>query len=50
METLENQKKVREVYLKFVEDGKLVKVDGNRSISKVATEILNLVLNRLKKD
>jgi dTMP kinase len=50
METLENQKKVREIYLKFVEDGKLVKVDGDRSINKVATEILNVVLSRLKKD
>jgi dTMP kinase len=48
MENLETQCKVREVYMKFVENGELVKVDGNRSKEKVAEEILSIVLNSLK--
>jgi dTMP kinase len=48
MENLETQHKVREVYMKFVENGELVKVDGNRSKEKVAEEILSIVLNSLK--
>jgi dTMP kinase len=49
METLDNQRKVRKVYLKFVEEGKLVRVDGNRSLTEVAAEILNIVLTHLKR-
>jgi dTMP kinase len=48
MENLETQCKVREVYMKFVENGELVKVDGNRSKEEVAEEILSIVLNSLK--
>jgi dTMP kinase len=48
MENLETQHKVREVYMKFVENGELVKVDGNRSKEEVAEEILSIVLNSLK--
>ncbi|MEM2947781.1 MAG: dTMP kinase [Candidatus Bathyarchaeia archaeon] len=48
MENLETQRKVREVYLKFVENGELVRVDGNKSKSEVAKEILSTVLNFLK--
>lgn len=49
MEDLETQRKVREVYMKFVENGELVMVDGNRSITEVADEILEVVLGFLEK-
>jgi dTMP kinase len=49
METLENQRKVREVYMKLVRDGRLVLVDGNKPTSEVAQDILNIVLKRLKR-
>ena len=48
MENLETQRKVREVYLKFVENGELVKVNGNKSKNEVADEIFSIVLNSLK--
>ncbi|MGB9854503.1 MAG: dTMP kinase [Candidatus Bathyarchaeales archaeon] len=49
MENLVTQRKVREVYLKFVESGELVKVDGNKSKREVAEEILSIVLLSLEK-
>jgi len=49
MEKLETQRKVREVYMKFVENGQLVKVDGNKSRKEVADEILTVVLGFLEK-
>jgi thymidylate kinase len=49
MENLETQRKVREVYLKFVEKGELVKIDGNKSKSEVADYILKTVLKFLEK-
>ena len=49
MENLETQRKVRDVYVKFVGKGELVKVDGNWSKSKVADEILKVVLGFLEK-
>ncbi len=48
MERLETQRKVREVYLKFVKNGKLVPVDGNRRKDEVAKDILKVVLDFLK--
>lgn len=48
METLENLRKVREVYMKLVREGRLVLVDGNRPASEVAQNILAVVLKRLK--
>jgi dTMP kinase len=39
METLETQKKVREIYLKFVENGRLTRIDGGKSESEVAEEV-----------
>ena len=48
MENLETQRKVREVYLKFVENGELVRVDGNKPKSEVAKEIFSVVLDCLK--
>jgi dTMP kinase len=47
MEKLETQKKVREVYMKFVENGRLVPVDGNRAKDEVAKDILRVVLDFL---
>jgi len=49
MENLETQRKVREVYLKFVENGELVRVNGNRSKNEVAEEIFSIVLDCLKR-
>lgn len=48
MENLETQRKVREVYMRFVESGELVKVDGNKSKKEVAREILSIVLDCLR--
>jgi thymidylate kinase len=44
MEDLETQHKVRRVYMNFVSNGKLVKIDGSKSKRKVADDILKLVL------
>jgi len=49
MENLETQVKVREIYLKFVERGVLVGIDGNRSKSEVARDITFKVKDCLKK-
>jgi len=48
MEKLETQRRVKEVYMKFVENGKLVPVDGNRRKDKVAKDILTVILDFLK--
>lgn len=48
MERLQVQRKVREVYMKFVEDGQLICVDGNRAKDEVSRDILTTVLNFLK--
>ncbi len=44
METLEIQQKVREVYLKFVERGDLIKMDGDRAKEVVADELYQKVV------
>ncbi len=49
MENLGTQQKVREVYVKFVEKGELVKIDGNKSKQEVADNILTVVLGFLEK-
>ncbi len=49
METLETQRKVREVYMRFVENGELIKIDGNKSKREVANEILTSVRGFLEK-
>jgi dTMP kinase len=49
MENLGTQRRVREVYVKFVEKGELVKIDGNRSKQEVADDILTAVLRFLEK-
>ncbi len=48
MENLETQKRVREVYMKFVDNGKLVSVDGNKRKNEVAKDILKIILDFLK--
>lgn len=48
METARNQEKVREVYLKLVQDQLLVRIDGDRPISEVAESVLDVVLGLLK--
>jgi thymidylate kinase len=45
METLQ---KVRDVYLKFVAKGELVRVDGNRAKDEVAEALYALVLKFLE--
>lgn len=49
METLQTQEKVRRIYLKLVEEGQLVLVDGDASIREVAEAVENLVLKFLEK-
>lgn len=48
MENLETQRKVREVYMKFVENGELFKIDGNRSKQEVSDNILTIALRFLE--
>jgi dTMP kinase len=47
METLETQQKVREVYLKYVEKGELIRVDGDRDKALVANELYTKVMGLL---
>jgi dTMP kinase len=49
MEDLETQRKVCEVYLKFVEKGELTMINGDTSKEKVADNILAVVLGFLEK-
>jgi dTMP kinase len=48
METLETQQKVREVYLKFVAKGELVRIDGDRPKEVVAEELYSKVSDLLR--
>jgi dTMP kinase len=48
METLETQRRVREVYLKYVDNGELVRVDGDRDKEFVAQELHAKVIELLK--
>ena len=49
METFETQQKVREVYLKFVAKGDLVRVDGDKPKEAVTEELYAKVLGLLNK-
>jgi dTMP kinase len=49
METWKNQRKVREMYMKMVENKRLILIDGNKPISDVAEDILTVVLDFLKR-
>jgi dTMP kinase len=48
METLETQRKVREVYLKFVNRGDLIRIDGDKPKNFVAEDALSAVSKFLK--
>ena len=48
METLETQKRVREVYLKYVEKGELIRVNGDNAKDVVAEELYSKVSTLLK--
>ncbi len=48
METLETQQKVREVYMKYVDKGELIRVDGDRDKGQVAEALSSKVLDLLK--
>ena len=43
MENLPTQRKVREIYLKFVENGELKLIDGDKPKTKVAQEVFEVV-------
>jgi dTMP kinase len=49
MEDLETQKKVREVYLKYVEKNQLVRLDGNQPKRAVAKDLFRIVKEFLEK-
>jgi thymidylate kinase len=49
MENLETQRKVREIYVRFVEKRELVRIDGNKSKKEVAHDILRVVVRFLEK-
>ena len=48
MENMETQQKVRDVYLKFVAKGNLVRLDGNSAKNEVAEALSNMVLKFLE--
>lgn len=47
-EVLPLQQRIRELYLRFVEEGELLLIDGNRTFSEVQRDIREAVLNLLK--
>lgn len=49
MENTETLRKVRDVYLKFVAKGDLVRIDGNRNKTEVAETLVDVVLKFLNK-
>lgn len=49
MENLDTQKKVRQIYMKYVEKGELLRVNGNKPKQEVAQEIFTIVQTALKK-
>jgi dTMP kinase len=48
MERLETQRRVKQVYMKFVDNGKLMPIDGDRKKSEVEQNILNVILDFLE--
>ena len=49
MENLETQQKVRKMYLKFVEEGRLTRINGDKSKTDVAIEVYDVVTKFLNK-
>jgi dTMP kinase len=48
METLETQQKVRDVYMKYVDKGELIRVDGDKDKELVAEELFTKVAELLQ--
>jgi dTMP kinase len=48
MERLETQRKVQKVYMKFVDNGKLMPIDGDRKKGEVEQNILQVILKFLE--
>jgi dTMP kinase len=48
METLDTQRKVREVYLKYVDNGELIRIDGDKEKRLVAEDLYRVVSGLLK--
>jgi dTMP kinase len=48
MERLETQRRVKEVYMKFVDNGKLTPIDGDRNKSEVEKNILKVIMDFLE--
>jgi len=48
MERLRVQRKVREVYMKLVESGRLILIDGNKPADEVSKNVLEVAINALK--
>ena len=48
MERLETQRRVKEVYMKFVDNGKLVPIDGDRKKAELEQNLLKLILEFLE--
>ena len=48
METLETQRKVREIYLKYVAKGELVRIEGNKPVEEVAEVLSTIVIEFLE--
>jgi dTMP kinase len=48
METLQNQRRVCEVYLKMVKEGRLMGIDGNKPVNALAADILRVVVEFLE--
>ena len=47
MENMETQQKVRQIYLKFVEKGDLIRINGDKSKNEVAKEVYAVVMKFL---
>ena len=48
MERLETQRRVKEVYMKFVDNGKLMPIDGDRKKSEVEQQLLSVTMDFLE--
>jgi dTMP kinase len=48
METAKNLKNVRDVYLNLVQQNRMILLDGNKPVDKVAENVLKVVLKKLK--
>jgi len=48
MERLETQRRVKEVYMKFVDKGKLMPIDGDRRKAEVEQKLLSVIMDFLE--